>query len=101
MPTYDYACAACGHRFEVVHGVHDHGPEACPDCGAGPVRKAFAPPTVLFKGSGWAKVDRRSSAAPAKRSSTEDSKASSATSDPAPAAAKGDGGAASTPNPSD
>ena len=59
MPTYDYACAACGHRFEVVHGVHGHGPETCPNCGGGPVRKAFAPPTVVFKGSGWAKVDRR------------------------------------------
>jgi putative FmdB family regulatory protein len=55
MPTYDYTCAACGHRFEVVHGVHGHGPEACPSCGGGPVRKAFAPPTVVFKGS----VDRR------------------------------------------
>ena len=21
MPRYDYACAACGRRFEVVHGI--------------------------------------------------------------------------------
>ena len=41
-----YACAACGHRFEVVHGVDGHGPETCPNCGGGPVRRAFAPPTV-------------------------------------------------------
>ena len=76
MPTYDYACAACGHRFEVVHGVHGHGPEACPNCGGGPVRKAFAPPTVVFKGSGWAKVDRRAgSGAPKRESGDEASKA--------------------------
>ena len=62
MPTYDYACVACGHRFEVVHGVHGQGPESCPNCGSGPVRKAFAPPTIMFKGSGWAKMDRRSNA---------------------------------------
>jgi putative FmdB family regulatory protein len=73
MPTYDYTCAACGHRFEVVHGVHGQGPESCPNCGSGPVRKAFAPPTVVFKGSGWAKVDRRSTSASAKRDPSDDS----------------------------
>ena len=73
MPTYDYACAACGHRFEVVHGVHGHGPETCPSCGGGPVRKAFAPPTVVFKGSGWAKVDRRTSSSGASKRDSGDS----------------------------
>ena len=72
MPTYDYTCAACGHRFEVVHGVHGHGPETCPSCGGGPVRKAIVSPTVVFKGSGWAKVDRRSSSPAAKRDSGEE-----------------------------
>jgi putative FmdB family regulatory protein len=72
MPTYDYACAACGHRFEVVHGVHGHGPVACPNCGGGPVRKAFAPPTVVFKGSGWAKVDRRAGSGAPKRESGDE-----------------------------
>jgi putative FmdB family regulatory protein len=65
VPTYDYACAACGHRFEVIHGVHAPGPDTCPNCGQGPVRKAIAAPTVVYKGSGWAKLDRRESARPA------------------------------------
>ena len=96
MPTYDYACAACGHRFEVVHGVHGHGPETCPNCGGGPVRKAFAPPTVVFKGSGWAKMDRRSSATKPKRESGEETPAKTAGSEPAaPASSGGDSG--STP----
>jgi putative FmdB family regulatory protein len=73
MPTYDYACAACGHRFEVVHGVHGHGPETCPSCAGGPVRKAFAPPTVVFKGSGWAKVDRRTSSSSSSKRDSRDS----------------------------
>ena len=64
MPLYDYDCAACGRRFEVVHGIHDKGPATCPLCGAGPVRKAFAAPAVHFKGSGWAKKERRATAAP-------------------------------------
>ncbi|HET9344572.1 MAG TPA: zinc ribbon domain-containing protein [Candidatus Limnocylindrales bacterium] len=62
MPIYDYTCSACGHLTEVVHGIHDHGPRFCPECGAeGTMTKAFAPPTIHFKGSGWAKKDRSSS----------------------------------------
>ena len=96
MPTYDYTCAACGHRFEVVHGVHGHGPEACPNCGGGPVRKAFAPPTVVFKGSGWAKVDRRSSSpSPKRETSDETSKPKETGAAPAPAG--GESGASSAP----
>src|SRR5262245_5486465 len=96
MPTYDYTCAACGHRFEVVHGVHGHGPETCPTCGGGPVRKAFAPPTVVFKGSGWAKVDRRASSPAAKRDPGDDaSKPEPSKSEPAPSTSTtGDGGTA-------
>ena len=59
MPLYDYDCAACGRRFEVIHGVNDPAPEQCPLCGSGPVRKAFAAPAIHFKGSGWAKKERR------------------------------------------
>lgn len=61
MPTYDYICTACGHELEVVHGIHGHGPSACPDCG-GRMRKGFAAPAVHFKGSGWAKKDRGAAA---------------------------------------
>lgn len=99
MPTYDYTCAACGHRFEVVHGVHGHGPETCPNCGGGPVRKAFAPPTVVFKGSGWAKVDRRSSSASAKRDSGEDASKPKETESAASASSGGDGGSTSATKP--
>jgi putative FmdB family regulatory protein len=59
MPLYDYQCAACGRRFEVVHGVHAEGPTVCPLCGKGPVRKAITAPAVHYKGSGWAKKERR------------------------------------------
>jgi putative FmdB family regulatory protein len=59
MPRYDYDCAACGRRFEVVHGIHADGPATCPLCGRGPVRKAISAAAVHFKGSGWAKKERR------------------------------------------
>ena len=97
MPRYDYQCAACGRRFEVVHGLHDDGPTACPLCGAGPVRKAFAAPAVHFKGSGWAKKERRATPAPA--SSGDGSAApatvgATSTSEPKPS---GDGDTSSGP----
>ena len=59
MPLYDYDCAACARRFEVIHGVHADPPAACPLCGAGPVKKAITAASVHYKGSGWAKKERR------------------------------------------
>ena len=67
MPTYEYACSACGRRSDVLHGVHDSAPTVCPACGAaGTLRKAFAAPAIVFKGTGWAKKERRSSPSSAK-----------------------------------
>ena len=62
MPAYDYDCAACGRRFEVIHGVHADPPTSCPLCGKGPIRKAISAAAVHYKGSGWAKKERRATA---------------------------------------
>jgi putative FmdB family regulatory protein len=59
VPLYDYVCAACGRRFEVIHGIDADPPASCPLCGKGPVRKAITAPTVHYRGSGWAKKERR------------------------------------------
>lgn len=72
MPAYDYDCAACGRRFEVVHGVHADGPTSCPLCGRGPVRKAITAPAVHYKGSGWAKKERRTTSSSATSKSHDD-----------------------------
>ena len=66
MPLYDYDCAACGRRIEVVHGVFAPGPTHCPNCGSGPLRKAITAAAVHYKGSGWAKKERRTVASGAK-----------------------------------
>jgi putative FmdB family regulatory protein len=69
VPIYDYVCGSCSHRFEVLRGINEAGPHQCPECG-GPVARAFMPPTIHFKGSGWAKTDRRATSAPAHRADT-------------------------------
>jgi len=58
MPIYDYGCTNCGHVLEVIHGVHEPGPTVCPECG-GLLRKRISPPTIHFRGTGWAKKDAR------------------------------------------
>jgi putative FmdB family regulatory protein len=72
MPAYDYDCAACGRRFEVIHGVHAEGPTACPLCGKGPVRKAITAAAIHYKGSGWAKKERRATASSASTKASSD-----------------------------
>ncbi len=66
MPIYDYVCESCGHVMEVAHGIHAQGPTECPECG-GALAKAFAPPAIHFRGSGWAKKDRRSVSGPVRK----------------------------------
>jgi putative FmdB family regulatory protein len=90
MPIYDYRCTACDHLSEVIHGINDPGPRFCESCGAeGTMRKGFATPAVLFKGSGWARKDRGSRAVGSETSS--DGSRSKATSDSPASTSSGSG----------
>ena len=60
MPTYQYACPSCDHRFEAVQRMADDPIRDCPQCGNG-VRRVFSSVGVTFKGSGFYKTDSRSS----------------------------------------
>ena len=59
MPTYEYACKACGEHLEVVQSFKDDALTECPAC-EGPLRKVFGNIGVAFKGSGFYKTDSRS-----------------------------------------
>jgi len=100
MPIYDYLCSNCRHTTEVIHGIDAPGPRFCPACGAeGTLRKAFAAPAVLFKGSGWAKKDRSSSSGARTKagSSSSSSESSDGGSKSAGSDAKSTGGESKTP----
>ena len=58
MPTYQYACTACGHRFEAVQSFSDSSLTDCPEC-AGRLRKVFSSVGIVFKGSGFYRNDSR------------------------------------------
>jgi putative FmdB family regulatory protein len=58
LPTYEYACTACGHRLEAVQKFTDDALTECPECG-GKLRKVFGAPGIVLKGSGFYKTDTR------------------------------------------
>ena len=58
MPTYQYACTECGHRFEQFQSFSDDALTECPEC-AGRLRKLFNAVGVVFKGSGFYRTDSR------------------------------------------
>ncbi len=90
MPTYEYKCTNDGSTFDLWQEVGSPAPP-CPDCGA-PTKKVFAPPRVIFKGSGFYITDKRAesggssgdgSASGAKSAETKDSSSESSSDAPA------------------
>ncbi len=76
MPTYDYQCDACDHKFEVFQAMSDELLKKCPECGKKKLRRLFgAGAAVVFKGSGFYQTDYRSDSY--KKSAEADKKSSS------------------------
>ena len=78
MPTYDYECDACGHRFEEFQSMKDDPLKKCPECKKKKLRRLIGTgAAILFKGSGFYQTDYRS------ESYKSAAKAAEATSTPA------------------
>jgi putative FmdB family regulatory protein len=61
MPTYEYACAACGHKFEEFQSIKAAPVKKCPMCGKNKVQRLIsAGAGFIFKGSGFYETDYRS-----------------------------------------
>ncbi len=73
MPTYAYACTACGHRFEAHQSFSDAALTECPEC-SGRLRKLFNSVGIVFKGSGFYRTDSRGSATAESSGSKESGK---------------------------
>ncbi len=58
MPTYEYQCKSCEHRFEIWQKMADDALTVCPEC-KGVIRRLFFPAGIVFKGSGFYKTDHR------------------------------------------
>lgn len=79
MPTYSYACTACGHAFDIQQSFSDDSLTVCPEC-EGRLRKVFSSVGVVFKGSGFYRNDARAGSGSGKSSSIPAESSSSASS---------------------
>jgi putative FmdB family regulatory protein len=61
MPTYEYECQECGHRFEEFQNMKDKPLTTCPTCGGSVRRLLGAGAAVIFKGSGFYTTDYQQS----------------------------------------
>ncbi|GIV90948.1 MAG: FmdB family transcriptional regulator [Chloroflexus sp.] len=59
MPTYVYACDACGKQFEKFQSFKDEPLTVCLCGQEGRVRRVIQPAGIVFKGSGWYITDSR------------------------------------------
>jgi putative FmdB family regulatory protein len=79
MPTYDYECDACGHRFELFQSISADPERKCPECKKLKLRRLIGTgAAVVFKGSGFYQTDYRSDSY--KKSAAADSGSSSSSS---------------------
>ena len=60
MPTYEYKCCVCGHRFEAFQSMKDEPLKTCPKCGGKVQRLIGTGAGLIFKGSGFYATDYRS-----------------------------------------
>ena len=61
MPTYDYECPSCDHKFELFQPITAKPVKKCPACGKSRARRLIgAGSSVIFKGSGFYQTDYRS-----------------------------------------
>lgn len=57
MPTYDYECRKCGHRFEKFQPITAPPVKTCPKCRGKVARLLSGGAGIIFKGSGFYQTD--------------------------------------------
>ncbi len=91
MPTYDYLCDACGHKFELFQNISDPLQRKCPPCKKLKLRRLFGTgAAIMFKGSGFYQTDYRSDSY--KKAASADSSSSESKSSGESKSSKSDSG---------
>jgi putative FmdB family regulatory protein len=61
MPTYEYICENCRHKFEQFQTITAKALRKCPQCGKNKLKRLLGCGSgVIFKGSGFYQTDYRS-----------------------------------------
>ncbi|HNR66711.1 MAG TPA: zinc ribbon domain-containing protein [bacterium] len=64
MPSYDYLCLKCGHRFEAFQPISAEPLKRCPLCGGAVKRLIAGGSGLIFKGSGFYITDYKNKSTP-------------------------------------
>lgn len=86
MPTYDYLCDACQHRFEHWQSMTSNVLRTCPQCKKRKLRRLIGSGAgVIFRGAGFYETDyrRKGSSGAAKETKSDAAPKAACTSDPA------------------
>ena len=78
MPTYEYKCAACGHRLEELQSFSAKALRRCPKCGKSRLQRLIsAGAGIIFKGSGFYATDYKASKSASSSESKPETKSDS------------------------
>ncbi len=64
MPTYEYKCNDCGHKFELFQTMSAEPIMVCPKCGGHVKRLIGAGAGPIFKGTGFYQTDYKNKSKP-------------------------------------
>jgi putative FmdB family regulatory protein len=53
MPTYSYACEACGKSFEIEQRISEDPIKKCVLCGKAKAKRQIVSGNFILKGGGW------------------------------------------------
>jgi putative FmdB family regulatory protein len=76
MPTYEYACEACGNNWEAEQRITADPLKDCPKCGAPKAQRLISGSRFLLKGGGWYADGYGSKSSSTPKSGSGDSKPS-------------------------
>ncbi|STX28924.1 Type I antifreeze protein [Legionella beliardensis] len=66
MPIYEYECANCHHKFDLMQKIHDAPATQCPQCFKDTAVRLISAAGFQLKGTGWYATDfKNKSSAPA------------------------------------
>lgn len=81
MPTYDYACENCGHKWDVEQRMSEDPIRKCPKCGKLKAKRQITGGNFILKGGGWYADLYSSSGGSSKKSESSESSSVSSSSE--------------------
>lgn len=66
MPTYEYECTTCKHKFEILQPISEKPKSKCPKCGKKLRKLISSAGGFIFKGKGFYATDYKKAGKPSK-----------------------------------